>query len=150
MGAFVSYSHIDKKEVSHIVDIILSKTEVNLWYDAELKGGDRYFSVIAREIREKDTFIFMVSKNSVTSNWCLQELQFAMSEQKKIIAVWLEKIVLPAEVKFIIQNTHYVLWENKTGVKSLRKGCEVNEKNYNTRYCNSCNFNGSSFILWLW
>ena len=110
MGIFVSYSHDDKDDVSKIVDIISTRTDEALWYDKKLRGGDLYFSVIAREISENDKFLFVVSKNSVTSNWCLQELQFAMSENKKIIAVWLENIEIPIDVKFIIQNTHYVLW----------------------------------------
>lgn len=110
MGIFVSYSHLDKEIVSQIVDIVLSCSKEEIWYDAELRGGDRYFSVIAREIRKNDIFLFMVSEHSVCSDWCTQELQFAMSEHKKIIAVWLEDITLPAEVKFIIQNTHYIVW----------------------------------------
>ena len=124
MGLFVSYPHLDKAAVSQIVNVVSSCTNEEIWYDGELRGGDHYFSVIAREIRKNDIFLFMVTENSVHSDWCMQELQFAMSEHKKIIAVWLENITLPAEVKFIIQNTHYIMW-NQDEKQSAGEHCVI-------------------------
>lgn len=114
MGAFVSYSHADTEEVSRVVEVIKNTCGQPLWYDHNLRGGDHYFSVIAEQIKENEYFLFMVSDHSVNSDWCMQELQFAMSERRKIIAIWLENVTLPAGVKFIIQNTHYIHWnQNK-------------------------------------
>lgn len=108
MGIFISYSHPDKNQVESIVNILNKNTEHEIWYDNELRGGDHYFSVIAEQILKNEYFIFVVSRNSVASEWCRLELQFAMSEKRKIIAIWLEETPLPPVISLIIQNTHYI------------------------------------------
>lgn len=108
MGVFISYSHTDVNDVSTIVKILKEHSNQEVWYDHELRGGDQYFSVIAEQILKNEFFIFVVSQSSINSDWCIRELQFAMSEGKRIIAIWLENINIPPGVKLIIQNTHYV------------------------------------------
>lgn len=110
MGIFISYSHADTETVTKIVALLKKNTDLPVWYDHELRGGDHYFSIIAEQILENEYFIFIVSDNSVQSDWCIHELQFAMAEKRKIIAIWLDNIALPPQVKFIIQSTHYVNW----------------------------------------
>lgn len=105
---FISYAHKDVEEVSRIVDIIEGKLNCKIWFDRNLRGGDEFFSVIADSILECEYFIFIVSPNSVTSNWCIHELEFAMSEQRKIIAIWLEEFAPPPRVRLVISNTHYI------------------------------------------
>ncbi len=105
---FISYAHKDVEAVSRIVDVIEAKVDCKIWFDRNLRGGDEYFSVIADSILECEYFIFIVSPNSVTSNWCIHELEFAMSEQRKIIAIWLEEFAPPPRVRLVISNTHYI------------------------------------------
>lgn len=107
---FVSYAHADIEAVNKIINALKSIDDVAVWYDSNLRGGEHYFSVIAESILKNDYFIFVVSKSSVSSDWCLHELEFAMSERKKIIAIWLENTDIPAGVKLVIQNTHYIMW----------------------------------------
>lgn len=112
MGVFISYSHADVNSVTTIVKVLKEHSNQEVWYDHELRGGDQYFSVIANQILKNEFFIFVVSDHSVKSDWCIRELQFAMSEGKKIIAVWLEDISIPPGVRLVIQNTHYVNFES--------------------------------------
>ncbi|MBQ7999690.1 MAG: toll/interleukin-1 receptor domain-containing protein [Ruminococcus sp.] len=107
---FVSYAHSDIEQVKKIITALKAVPEVQVWYDSNLRGGEHYFSVIAESILKNDYFVFVVSQASVHSDWCLHELEFAMSEKRKIIAIWLENTDIPAGVKLVIQNTHYIMW----------------------------------------
>ncbi len=105
---FISYSHKDVAAVEQIVQTIERTMSCSVWFDHKLKGGEEYFSVIAEQILQCDCFIFVVSPHSVTSNFCIRELEFAMSENRRIVAVWLEDFTPPPRVRLVISNTHYI------------------------------------------
>ncbi len=105
---FISYSHKDTETIDIIVDVIKKASDMSIWYDSRLRGGEHYFSVIADQIMKSSFFAFIVSGNSIMSDWCLRELEFAASERKTIVAIWLENISIPPRVKLAIQNTHYI------------------------------------------
>lgn len=109
-GVFVSYSHKDVKVVEQIVSIIREKSGKEVWFDHKLRGGENYFSAIANQIIENKYFVFVVSENSVMSDWCLRELEFAASEKRHVIAIWLDNINISPRIKLVIQNTHYINW----------------------------------------
>lgn len=110
MGIFVSYSHEDAEKVQRIADALRRHSGHEVWFDNALRGGDKFFSVIAEEILKNEYFVFIVSDSSCHSDWCVRELQFAMSEGKKIMPIWLEEALPPPTVRLIIQNTHYISW----------------------------------------
>lgn len=105
---FISYSHEDKATVDSIVETIQRVTDMEVWYDPNLRGGALYFSVIADQIAGCKYFVFIVSEDSVRSDWCLRELEFAASEQKAIIAIWLKQMDVSPRVRLVIQNTQYI------------------------------------------
>lgn len=107
-GAFVSYSHADAEAVRELVAIISRELNFPVWYDNNLHGGDHYFSIIAERILRYEYFIFVVSPNSVTSEFCTMELEFAKSEKRKILAVWLEDFMPPPRIRMVISHTHYI------------------------------------------
>lgn len=113
-GIFVSYSHRDGKTVEKIVSILKDNTHKEVWFDHNLRGGENYFSVIANQIIENQYFVFFVSENSVESDWCVRELEFAASEKRTIIAIWLDNIEISPRIKLVIQNTHYINWYSTT------------------------------------
>ncbi|MBR2262935.1 MAG: toll/interleukin-1 receptor domain-containing protein [Firmicutes bacterium] len=105
---FISYSHQDAAEVRKIAESIQSAGIAEVWYDTKLRGGENYFSVIANQIIACEYLIFIVSDHSIQSDWCLRELEFAASEQKKILAVWLKDVDISPRVRLIIQSTQYI------------------------------------------
>ncbi len=107
-GVFISYSHLDVDTVNKVVDIIHDEVGVPVWYDHNLHGGDHYFSIIAEQILEYEYFIFVVSRHSVASEFCTMELEFAKSEKRKIIALWLEDFMPPPRIRMVISHTHYI------------------------------------------
>ena len=114
-GAFISYSHADAAQVRDLVDVITKELGFPVWYDNNLHGGDHYFSVIAERILNYEYFIFVVSQNSVNSEFCTMELEFAKSEKKKILAVWLEDFMPPPRIRMVISHTHYIRCYALTG-----------------------------------
>lgn len=105
---FISYSHKDTETVKYIAEIIEKASGYTIWFDKNLRGGENYFSVIANQIVSSDFFAFIVSENSVVSDWCLRELEFAASENKVIVSIWINNAKLSPRVKLVIQNTHYI------------------------------------------
>ena len=107
-GAFISYSHADTDAVRDLVGLISNQLQFPVWYDNNLHGGDHYFSIIAERILKYEYFIFVVSPNSVSSEFCTMELEFAKSEKRKILAVWLEDFMPPPRIRMVISHTHYI------------------------------------------
>ena len=112
---FISYSHSDRAAVEQIAGVIKEASGMPVWYDSNLRGGENYFSVIADQIVQCGYFVFVVSDHSIASDWCLRELEFAASERKRIIAVWLDNVSISPRVKLIIQNTHYINYYSGPG-----------------------------------
>lgn len=107
-SVFISYSHKDAPTVEQVAKAITRAGSASVWMDSRLRGGDNYFSVIANQILESRFFVFIVSENSVISDWCVRELEFAASEHKRIVTIWIGRPVLPPQVKLVIQNTQYI------------------------------------------
>ena len=107
-GAFLSYSHLDAAAADKLAAIISEELEFPIWYDHRLRGGDKYHNIIAEQILDHEYFIFLVSPNSVSSDFCAMELGFARSEKRKILAVWLEKCDLTPGIKLIISSLHHI------------------------------------------
>ena len=107
---FVSYSHADAAKKEKITHLLQEYSGCDVWSDARLHGGEAYFSTIAKQILAADYLVLLVSAASVNSDFVRQELEFAKSERKLIFPIWLEEVELPANIRFIIQNTHYMFW----------------------------------------
>lgn len=109
MGVFISYSHTNAEEVRYVAEVIRANTDQTVWYDTKLRGGENYFSTIAKEILNNEYFFLLISAESVKEKgWCERELNFAMNNGRTIVAVWLEETPVPPGISLCIQNTHYV------------------------------------------
>jgi len=84
---FVSYSRVDRRVAKTLVEL-LSHAYDHVWYDtARLVGGDEWWKEILQEIKTCDHFVFLLSPESVESNWCKKELDEAIRRNKHIIPV---------------------------------------------------------------
>jgi hypothetical protein len=66
-----------------------------LWYDTGIAVGSRWPDTIAEHLMESDCVIAFISSNAVASDYCQEELFFAMEEHIPIVAVHLEETQLP-------------------------------------------------------
>lgn len=104
---FISYSHKDAAAVNGIVEVIRQTTGEDVWYDPELRGGENYWEVIAQQLDGCTHLVFVMSKNSVGSQWCMRELQYAADENKTIVPICLDNATTP-QVKLAIMGIHQI------------------------------------------
>lgn len=90
MPIFISYSHLDKC----FVDVLakqLVQHHVNVWVDRwELSIGDSIIEKIQEAIDESSALLVVLSKSSVTSEWCKKELSSGLLkelEEKRVFVL---------------------------------------------------------------
>ena len=93
--AFVSYSHRDEGMVFPLVKK-MQEDGYRIWLDRGIEVGTEWSNNIADRLRRCEAVIFFVSKNSVASENCLDEVSFAKSHKKPAILIYLEDgVVMP-------------------------------------------------------
>lgn len=98
---FVSYSHKDKEKVFEIIsDLMLCAC--NIWYDTGLHSGDDWSNEIAERLYGAECVLFMVTANSVQSEYVKDELNFAKAKNKKIYPIFLENVILPLSLELLL------------------------------------------------
>ncbi|MCQ2191711.1 MAG: toll/interleukin-1 receptor domain-containing protein [Paludibacteraceae bacterium] len=86
---FISYARKDKDEVYPIVDEI-ERNGFDCWIDKNgIESGDQFKNVILDAIDGCEIFIYMLSANTLASDWCQKEFNYA-NGFKKIIPVLLK------------------------------------------------------------
>lgn len=89
---FISYAHKDSALVFKFAKKLEEK-QYNFWLDTGLRYGSEWDEQLADKIKNASLVILMLSKNSINSKNCLDELNFAKNKGKNIINIILEKSV---------------------------------------------------------
>jgi hypothetical protein len=85
---FISYSRVDKPFVEKLARRLRRAYPNNsIWFDEGLYGGDIWWAEILEQIAVHDIFIYVLSNESVQSEYCQAEFQEATRLQKIIITV---------------------------------------------------------------
>ena len=98
---FVCYSHKDREVVYRELQR-LREAGINVWYDEGISPGSEWEEEIAGAIRRCSHFLYFVSPQSVTSKHCLDELQYARSQDRPLVIVHIEPTTLPASLELAI------------------------------------------------
>jgi formylglycine-generating enzyme required for sulfatase activity len=102
MRLFVSYARVDKPFCKQVVLTLADAHEV--WYDQRLHAGDEWWEEIKKRLRWCDAVLYLLSPESVASEYCQKELEIARSLGKIIIPVLIQaRTPIPIE----LQNIHY-------------------------------------------
>src|SRR6266849_8974706 len=88
MRLFVSYAHVDEVRVAELAEI-LRAAGFDPWWDDRLDPGDDWKQELASRIALCDAFLFLLSADSVESEWCVWELAQATSLSKPIVPILL-------------------------------------------------------------
>ena len=88
---FISYSHRDSDRVFPILKHLASKG-YRLWYDEGIDPGSEWPEAIASHLAKCYICIAFISRNSLDSQNCRREINFALNPQKKLrfLSVMLE------------------------------------------------------------
>jgi hypothetical protein len=95
---FISYAHIDKR---FVIDQLTPRlgTFHDYWYDEHLKAGQNWEQTIFKEIGRCDAFLYVITPESLASEWCQKEVAEALRLGKAIFPLRLqENIDLPSEL----------------------------------------------------
>lgn len=90
MPVFVSYSSKDRKFADRFA-LQLVKQKVHVWFDKwELHAGDSLITKIQAAVGGASALLVILSKASVTSEWCKKELNAGLMrelEEKRVVVV---------------------------------------------------------------
>jgi hypothetical protein len=99
MRLFISYARVDKPYCQQIVDL-LDIHEV--WYDHRLHAGQKWWEEILRRLAWCDGIIYLMSPDSVNSEYCQKELAIAEKLGKHIFPVLIHSSAsIPATMREI-------------------------------------------------
>lgn len=100
MPVFISYSHSDAEFVNKLA-MQLVKRNAHVWVDTwELNVGDSILGRVQQAIQDSSALLVVLSKSSVTSEWCKKELSAGLMrelDEKRVIVlpVLLEECEIP-------------------------------------------------------
>lgn len=85
---FISYSRKDLKRIKRLVGDIEEKTNARCWIDWNgIESGDQFTDVIVRAIDRSDMVLFVLSDNSMNSEFAKMEVNYAKNTGKRIVPV---------------------------------------------------------------
>jgi formylglycine-generating enzyme required for sulfatase activity len=97
MRLFISYARVDKPYCIQIVDTLYVH---DTWYDQRLHAGQDWWKEITLRIEWCDGFVYLLSPESVTSEYCIKEYELARSLNKHIFPVLIHKATnIPKELQ---------------------------------------------------
>lgn len=110
MRVFISYSHKNREICFKIAELIENLDGIDVWFDKGLIPGEIYSKTIAEKLSTTDVLVALLSNDSVASEWVKDELSYAKDNRKKIVPVWIEHTVLPAELDLMLHRFHSLFW----------------------------------------
>ncbi len=85
---FVCYSHANSERVYPSLES-MHQSGVNFWYDEGIEAGMQWRDALADAIDGCEGFVFFISRDSIASEHCLNEVNYAVEQQKKSSAsIW--------------------------------------------------------------
>ena len=91
---FISYAHKDRDRVFEIV-AELERQGYRYWYDEGIAPGSEWPEDVAAHLNRAAMLMAFISANSMQSENCRREINFALSKGKPFLSVVLEKTEMP-------------------------------------------------------
>jgi hypothetical protein len=120
---FVSYAHADQTEIEDVIAHIRSDG-MKVWSDFEITPGAEWRAQVARAVQSCSAFVLCVSRASLESRHCVQEISFAVDEGRPILVVYLEQVELPVSLRMAL-NQRQAIFKFKETHESFRKKLEL-------------------------
>lgn len=102
MQLFISYSRKNKDWVEAFWKELKENIDYRVWIDKELLdlGGANWWNEIVTNIEQSDCIIFIMSKDSLHSEYCLREIGYTLCLNKPVLPLQIEDCIndLPPEL----------------------------------------------------
>ncbi len=109
---FVCYSHLDEAKISDILEL-LEIDGIPTWIDSSISPGAVWREQIASAVQECRVFLLFASKRSLASPHCLQEINFAVDENRSILVIYLDDVQLPASLRMTLGTRQAMRLDNQ-------------------------------------
>lgn len=108
---FISYCRKDLAKVKTIKSELEHNSNTHYWMDLDgIESGEQFKRVIISAINNCGTVFFMLSKNSMNSDWALDELDFAKMKGKRLVIIHLEDVQMTDEFYFTYHKYDQIKW----------------------------------------
>ncbi len=105
---FISHASEDRR-LAREVAAILRRQGWEPWLDeSDIRGGAQWAASIQQALRSCSVVVLLVTADSVSKEWVLDEIQAARNLRVPIIPAVLEFVRLPDELQFMLQRTESV------------------------------------------
>ena len=108
---FVSYAHLDSDRVFAEIKRF-NEAGFHVWYDEGIAPGSEWSDEIAEALSNASVFVVMLTKTSAPRENVLNEIDFALNEQKPFLAIYLEETELTPGIKLRISRKQAILKYN--------------------------------------
>ena len=108
---FVSYAHKDSPSVFRIIEK-LNARGYRIWYDEGIEPGSEWPEYIANHLIRAEMVLSFLTPNAVNSVNCRREVNFALSKDKPVLAIYMEKFEIPAGMELQLSSQQNVLYYN--------------------------------------
>ena len=115
---FISYSHLDAGAVEPLLKELTEKG-FRFWYDEGIAPGSEWPEDVARHLNGAAVVLAFISPNSMNSENCRREINFALSKEKPLLSVTLEKTKLPLGMEMQLSSHQSVLRYSYTDWQSF-------------------------------
>ena len=105
---FTSYAHADSAIV--FAELVRFHSQgYPIWYDEGIEAGNKWGDEIANAISNCSLFIVFLTPQSIKSENVQDEIDFAISENRKVLPIHLEKTELTGGMKMKLQRVQAIL-----------------------------------------
>jgi TolB-like protein len=105
---FVCYGHADAEAVYPELSW-LNGNGFHIWYDEGIEAGLSWRDEVASAIMHSSLFLIFISPSSVLSPVCLQELNLALTYERKILAVHIDETLLPPGMELSLNDKQAII-----------------------------------------
>lgn len=119
---FISYSRDDSPIVHPFVEMIQNSLETKCWIDMDgIESGEQFEEKIIDAIERAKIVLFMISDVSIKSIWTKREVNYAESQQKRVVPIVLDNKGLRGWFSFHFGNVDYIDVNSQEQVAKLIK-----------------------------
>ena len=105
---FISYSS-KNVELAEKIKKLLNDNQIKTWMaPADIPLGKKYAQVINRAIKDCDSFLLVLSKDAQASNWVSKEVERAITNQKLVMPVRIDDVILNDEFELYISENQCI------------------------------------------
>ena len=108
---FVSYAHKNSHNVMPAI-AQLKAQGVCLWYDDGIEAGSEWPEFVAERVMNCTKFVLFISEAYLESQNCKRELNFAISQKKEVLSVFIEEVKLSPGMEMQL-GTYQALFRNR-------------------------------------